>query len=107
MGDPTGRKEYLALSSEPEGKWRETLASPIRREWARRYLGFLGPERIATMGYDHDEMLSELAALPTDFGPLLGDAGRTLADLVKEPIRVRTRRRRLGEPNVIRELLRA
>jgi hypothetical protein len=107
MGDPTGPKQYSALSSEPEGKWRETLANPLRREWARRYLRFLGPERIATMGYDQGAMLEELASLPLAFGSVLGDAGRTIADIAKEPIRVRTRRRRIGEPNVIRELLRA
>jgi hypothetical protein len=107
MGDPTGRKQYSALSSEPEGKWRETLANPIRREWARRYLRFLGPERIATMGYDQGRMLAELDALPLTFDSVLGDAGRMVADLAKEPIRVRTRRRRIREPNVIRELLRA
>jgi Sulfotransferase family len=106
MGDPTGPKQYSALSSEPEGKWRETLANPIRREWARRYLRFLGPERIATMGYDQERMLADLAALPVGFDSVLGDAGRAIADVAKEPIRVRTRRRRIGGPNVIRELLR-
>ncbi len=107
MGDPTGRKQYSALSSEPEGKWRETLANPIRREWARRYLRFLGADRIGVMGYDQERMLAELDELPLDFASVLGDARRAIADVAKEPIRVRTRRRRIGEPNVIRELLRA
>jgi hypothetical protein len=105
MGDPTGRKQYSALSAEPEGKWRETLANPLRREWARRYLGFLGRERIATMGYDQKRLLADLASLPPSTDSVLGDAGRAIIDLAKEPIRVRTRRRRIGEPNVIRQLL--
>lgn len=106
MGDPTGPKQYSALSSEPEGKWRETLANPLRREWARRYLCFLGPERLALMGYDQAAMLAELSALPASFDSVLPDAMRTLLDVAKEPVRVRTRNRRVGTPNVLRELLR-
>jgi hypothetical protein len=105
MGDPTGRKQYSALSSEPEGKWRQTLANPLRKEWARRYLRFLGAERLALMGYDQERMLSELDSLPTSFESVLPDAMRTLLDVAKEPIRVRTRNRRVGTPSAIRELL--
>lgn len=105
MGDPTGRKQYSALSSEPEGKWRQTLANPLRREWARRYLRFLGAERLALMGYDQERMLNELDSLPTSFESVLPDAMRTLLDVAKEPIRVRTRNRRVGTPSAIRELL--
>ena len=44
MGDPTGRRAYTRLSAAPQDKWRITLANPVRREWCRRYLRFLGPE---------------------------------------------------------------
>jgi hypothetical protein len=107
MGDPTGPKQYSALSSEPEGKWRQTLANPLRREWARRYLRFLGPERLALIGYDQRVMLDELDELPTSFESFLPDTMRSLLDVAKEPIRVRTRNRRIATPNVIRELLRS
>jgi hypothetical protein len=107
MGDPTGPKQYSALSSEPEDKWRQTLANPLRRHWTRRYLRFLGPERLALMGYDQKAMLGELSTLPTSFESVLPDAMRSLLDLAKEPIRVRTRNRRVATPNVIRELLRS
>jgi hypothetical protein len=106
MGDPTGPKQYSALSSEPEGKWRQTLANPLRRQWARRYLHFLGAERLAVMGYDEERMLAELDSLPTSYESVLPDTMRALLDVAKEPIRVRTRNRRVGTPNAIRELLR-
>jgi hypothetical protein len=106
MGDPTGPKQYSALSSEPKGKWRQTLANPLRKQWARRYLRFLGAERLAIMGYEQKRMLSELDSLPTSFESVLPDTMRTLLDVAKEPIRVRTRNRRVGTPNAIRELLR-
>jgi Sulfotransferase family len=107
MGDPTGPEKYSALSSEPGQKWKRTLANPLRREWCRRYLRFLGAERIETMGYDWAQLETELDSLPASFDSMLPDIMRAIADIAKEPIRVRTRGRRIGSPNVIRELLRA
>jgi Sulfotransferase family len=107
MGDPTGVKRYSALSAEPSQKWRSTLANPLRREWSRRYIRFLGRERLALMGYESRELLAELDRAPAGAGSLLGDVGRLIADVAKEPVRVRTRGRWIGEPPVIRELLRS
>jgi hypothetical protein len=107
MGDPTGRKRYQALSSEPGQKWRKTLASPLRREWCRRYLRFLGRERLALMGYDLDELLADLDSLPRCTDSLGTDIWEAVKDVAKEPVRVRTRTRRIGSPHIIRELLRA
>lgn len=106
MGDPTGRKRYSGLSSEPGRKWRKTLANPLRREWSRRYLRFLGPDRLAAMGYDQARLIEELNDLPTSFESMPPDIWRAVVDVVKEPLRVRTHNRRVGTPNVIRELLR-
>ncbi|MHB8235459.1 MAG: sulfotransferase family protein, partial [Solirubrobacteraceae bacterium] len=52
MGDPTGVSQYSQLSSEPMHKWRAALGNPLRREWSRRYLRYLGDDRLATIGYD-------------------------------------------------------
>jgi Sulfotransferase family len=107
MGDPTGRKMYSTLSSEPQQKWRGTLANPVRREWCRRYLRFLGAERLAIMGYDHERLLRDLDSQPATLDGVASDLWESVKDIAKEPIRVRTRTRRLGSPSVIRELLRA
>lgn len=107
MGDPTGRKKYSTLSAEPQQKWKGTLANPLRRDWCRRYLRFLGAERLATMGYDIDRLVGELASQPIGFDSFIPDLWAAAKDVAKEPIRVRTRSRRVGAPNVIRELLEA
>lgn len=106
MGDPTGQRRYLALNSEPGQKWRRTLASPIRREWCRRYLRFLGTERLATMGYSLDRLLEDLDSLPRSTDSLGTDFWEAIKDFAKEPVRVRTRTRRIDSPHVIRHLLR-
>jgi Sulfotransferase family len=107
MGDPTGVSRYTELSAEPEQKWRATLANPLRKAWCSRYLRFLGPDRLAVMGYDHDTLQAELCAQPSTLDALLPDLGRLIKDVAKEPVRVRTRNRRVGAPNAIRALLNA
>jgi hypothetical protein len=107
MGDPTGAKAYTTLSTEPVQKWRGALANPLRREWCRRYLRFLGNERLALMGYDGAQILSELNSERACMNCLIPDLGRLIKDVAKEPIRVRTRNRKIGSPNVIRTLLKA
>jgi Sulfotransferase family len=107
MGDPTGVTRYSELSSEPQEKWRETLANPLRKEWCRRYLRFLGDERLAVMGYDGRQIIRELNSQPMSASSLIPDIGRLISDVAKEPIRVQVRRRGIGGPNVLRELLRA
>jgi hypothetical protein len=107
MGDPTGRRQYSALSAEPQQKWKGTLANPLRREWCRRYLRFLGVRRLATMGYDLDQIVGELDSQPPSLDSFGLDLWQVAKDVAKEPIRVRTRSRRLGAPGVIRQLLEA
>ena len=63
MGDPTGVQQYQVLSKEPLEKWKSVLTNPIRKAWCRRYLRWLGSERLATMGYDLEELLGALDSI--------------------------------------------
>jgi Sulfotransferase family len=107
MGDHTGIKRYTKLDLEPTEKWKRTLANPLRRAWCRRYLGFLGGECLATMGYDRRALVADLASQPYCSASLLPDIRRLAVDLAKEPVRARMRRNGIGGPNVVRELLRS
>jgi hypothetical protein len=60
MGDPTGVHRYSEISAEPLEKWRATLANPYRKRWCRAYLRWIGPERLAVMGYELDDLLGQL-----------------------------------------------
>jgi hypothetical protein len=60
LGDATGVRRYRTLSTESIDRWRETLRNPLRKRWARRYLEFIGRDRLALMGYDIDQLLVEL-----------------------------------------------
>jgi hypothetical protein len=105
MGDPTGVRQYSALDTRPTEKWLAAFSNPVRRRWCRRYLAYLGEDRLRTMGYDAGRLLAQLEAAPEDNRELLADLGRALRDVATEPLRVRTRNAWLGGPNVIRELL--
>ncbi len=107
MGDPVGVKTYTTLSAEPAEKWKATLANPLRKEWCRRYLRFLGNERLATMGYDGAELLEQINRQPTTMASFVPDLGRLIDDVAREPWRARIRRGGIGGPNVLHELLKA
>jgi len=77
MGDPATDESYAEVSSEPLAKWKQILASPIRKSWGRRYLRWIGRERLHLMGYDLDEILMELKAAPVRVDTLAADILRT------------------------------
>ena len=62
LGDPD-RHRYPALVSDRAERWRDTIDNPVRVAWCRRYLRWIGSDRLAKMGYDLDELLGDLASL--------------------------------------------
>lgn len=81
MGDQSGVRRYLELSREPEKKWRKVLASPVRKAWCRRYLVWIGKERLQFMGYDLDVLLHELDSTPSSLRTVPSDLARMLFGL--------------------------
>jgi hypothetical protein len=77
MGDPTGRKEWEKLSTEPLDRWRSVISTPLRKRWCRDYLEWIGAERLAVMGYELDDLLGELEATPTGIRMIGSDIART------------------------------
>ena len=65
LGDQTGIHQYRLVSKEPLAKWKYTLDNPIRKAWCRRYLKWIGKERLAVMGYSLEELLTELDTSPS------------------------------------------
>ncbi|MDX1540257.1 MAG: sulfotransferase [Geminicoccaceae bacterium] len=78
FGDRAGTARYRTPSVEPLDKWQKVLANPLRKAWARRYLGRIGRERLQTMGYDQNELLRTLAHTPTTLNGTLSDSMRYL-----------------------------
>jgi hypothetical protein len=89
MGDPTGVERYSAVSAEPLEKWRSTLANPVRKHWARRYLRWIGERRLAVMGYDLGELQRMLDSVPSRSAGAIADITALAPSLVTEPVRSR------------------
>jgi hypothetical protein len=60
MGDKGAHHTYNKVTSELVSRWKETIRSPVRKEWCRRYLKWIGRRRLEIMGYDLDNLLKEL-----------------------------------------------
>ena len=73
MGDKSENIHRREVVGSSIGSWREVLATPVRREFARRYIRRLGPDVLATFGSDLGELDGELRALPTHWERTLED----------------------------------
>jgi len=60
LGDQTGFRNYQAVSTAPLEKWKTVINNPLRKMWCRRYLRWLGEERLRIMGYDLKELLCDI-----------------------------------------------
>lgn len=61
MTEHTGSKVYKTnISKEPLTNWPSTFNNSYRRLWAKKYLNWIGEDRLKIMGYDYSELLSEL-----------------------------------------------
>jgi hypothetical protein len=77
MGDPTGSKTYKKVNTDPLQKWKKSFNNPFRKAWGRRYLRWLGEERLAEMGYDMHALIAELNAIPNRLDTVGADLLRT------------------------------
>jgi hypothetical protein len=94
-GDRSGTEEFVEISSEPLVRWRRTLNNPVRKAWCRRYLRWIGRERLTVMGYDLDGLLAELDSLPTSYQRIGSDVQRACWGLIRD----------LSEPKILEQKL--
>lgn len=73
MGDPTGIKQYSSINNAPLVKWKAILSNPVRRRWAARYLKWIGADRLSTIGYDLDRLLTQVNENNVSFDHLFHD----------------------------------
>ncbi|TJY61952.1 sulfotransferase [Sinimarinibacterium sp. CAU 1509] len=89
MGDPTGVKQYDALSQLSIQKWKNALRSPIRKEWCRNFLLGIGKDDLNMMGYDLHDLLQELDEIPTSFNTILSDVYFSMSGSIKNMLKRR------------------
>ncbi len=87
LGDPASGRAPLSLES--ADKWKHVVSTPVRKEWCRRYLRWLGRERLSTMGYDLDALLTELSGVSAHGGNLGADVLDAVGSLAKAAVKAR------------------
>lgn len=106
MGDPYGPKLYSSLERRVSDKWKLRINNPLRKAWSRRYLRWIGAQRLAVMGYDLEDLLRQLDEVPSVTDHLAGDAARVARSALREPFRARARRIvGVGAPSSLRYVL--
>lgn len=81
MGDSFSRPGQDRLSQVMDDggeRWLDTFSNPIRRAWARRYISWLGPERLGEMGYSAETLLGQLKATPVSWRRIGSDVALVL-----------------------------
>jgi len=81
MWDPVGTRKYQQVSRESIDRWKTKLASPVRKWWCRRYLRWIGKDRLAVMGFDLDQLTAELDSIPNRYATVPSDILRMLFGL--------------------------
>jgi hypothetical protein len=94
-GDRTGTPKYTEVSADPLERWRQTLNNPVRKAWCRRYLRWIGRDRLAVMGYDLDGLIAELDSVPMSYRRVGSDVGRGCWGLIRD----------LSEPKILAQKL--
>lgn len=74
LGDKSSNSERPGLVTDSLGRWRQVLATPLRRGFAGRYLRRLGPEVLRTCGPELEDLERELASLPVRWKHTVPDA---------------------------------
>lgn len=61
FGDPLRDKKYQSVTNASLSTWEEFFSTPLRYFWAKKYLDWIGQDRLARMGYDLSEIESRLS----------------------------------------------
>ena len=76
MGDSSGVERYKRISPQSLTQWQRAFDNPIRKAWARRYLRWIGKQRLELMGYSLEVLETELAASRDGYRNVVSDVAR-------------------------------
>jgi hypothetical protein len=78
MGDAKGMEQYQSLSVGSLDKWKMYINTPFRKYWCRRYLNWIGSERLALMKCNLAHLQREIGSVRTRWSMLPSDVIRAL-----------------------------
>ena len=78
MGDPLAQYNGHKLVTERLGAWENSLRNIHRRSWANNYLDWIGGTRLSHMGYNIEELRSQLNRLPKNYDGCILDISKAV-----------------------------
>ncbi len=82
MGDPTAG-QYTQISKAPIAKWKKAMNTPLRKAWLRNYFKTIGSDRLKAIGYNPQDLLTELGTEQTDIMKCIDDIFEISRDMAK------------------------
>lgn len=80
FGDPTGQTAYNCLTAASISRWPQTFSTPFRKRYAKKWLNWIGKERLLFMGYSLQSLVEELDSAPLMWANCMIDFPYTLRD---------------------------
>jgi hypothetical protein len=81
VGDPN-QGTYGHISKESINKWKSVISNPCRKIMAKKYLKWLGKERLSVMGYRYDILVKGIKSVPTTKKYIFSDIIEILKGMV-------------------------
>ena len=67
MGDKLTHEKGYNLRKQSIKKWKKTINNPVRKFWCRRYLNWIGKDRMRILGYSFEQLNNELSSVKSKF----------------------------------------
>jgi hypothetical protein len=81
MGDRSGLSKYSSIDPASVESWTTTVDNPVRQAWCRRYLMWVGQDRLRVMGYEVERLLDDMRRSRTTLRRIPGDLMHLLLGL--------------------------
>jgi hypothetical protein len=78
LGDKSGINSYSTISGESVDKWKGTVVNPLRKQWMKKYIKWIGSENIELMGYTMLDIINDIDDHKTTNKMLLSDSLRSI-----------------------------
>lgn len=75
MGDPK-RRDDDGLVRRRSSDWRVTPVTFLRKRWMRRYINWIGSDRLVKMGYDPVKLYIDISMVPVTWRGIFSDSTR-------------------------------
>lgn len=96
MVEKSGSKQYgNSIGTDSLNNWKKAFNTPLRRWWAKRYLNWIGSDKLRMIGYSHHELYKKIGSEKSfNFVKMMTDIAYwilTMSRIILSPILVHSK----------------